>query len=68
VSAIEPVFINSESTPGFYPSITRKSNRPADSYAPIKGNGREKNSNAPHVMFFTLRFCSTSSHEVEDGH
>jgi hypothetical protein len=26
-SAIEPVFINSESTAGFYPSVTRKSNR-----------------------------------------
>jgi hypothetical protein len=27
-SAIEPVFINSESTAGFYPSVTRKSNPP----------------------------------------
>ena len=42
-SAIEPVFINSESTAGFYPSVTRKSNPPiAPAPELITPEGRRK--------------------------
>ena len=55
VSAIEPVFINSESTPGFLSQPYQKKQPTRRFVRGSKVNGREKNNYAPHVNVFALR-------------